>query len=111
MRRRSRSVSLFAGGAGGADTTGGVGVVAAVRRRTAVERTTPVNALAVLVDTPASASSVHAVVSACSDCRRNPLSRRERVQESVSFSHDVQCGLGGGQSLVCAGELLLEAGD
>lgn len=29
----------------------------------------------------------------------------------MRFSHDVQRGLGGGQSLVCPGELLLEASD
>ena len=81
MRRRSMTVSLFVGSA--AATTGGVGTVAAARRRPAVERTTPINALAVLVDTPAAVRSHHAAVSACSACRRNPLSRREIPRENV----------------------------
>ena len=45
-------LSLLTGsGAGGADTAG-VGAVAAVRRRAAVERTVPVNTAASLVETP-----------------------------------------------------------
>ena len=35
----------------------------------------------------------------------------ESLQERVRFSHDVQCGLGGGQPLVHAGEFTCETGD
>ncbi len=51
-RRRSRSVSLLTGPPAGSPDTGGVGAVAAMRRRVAVERTIPVNTAACLVETP-----------------------------------------------------------
>lgn len=79
---RSMSVCLFVGSAAAA---AGVGTVAAAQRRPAVERTTPVNARAVPVDTPAAVRSHHAAVSSCSACRRNPLSRKEIPREQTLF--------------------------
>lgn len=76
-------VSLFAGSA--TDAGARWGVAAAVRRRSAVERMTPVSALAILVETPASASSVHAAVSARPACLPDPLSRKAIPSERVLF--------------------------
>jgi serine/threonine protein kinase len=53
FRREARSaVSLLTGSGAGCADTAGVGAVAALRRRVAVVRTTPVNTAACLVETP-----------------------------------------------------------
>jgi hypothetical protein len=71
-RRRSRSVSLLAGSTAGSVQTAGVSAVAAVRRRVAVERTSPVNVAACLVDTPCAVSIAKVSVSASCAARRSP---------------------------------------
>src|SRR6478609_4499010 len=65
--------------------TAGVSAVAALRRRVAVERTSPVNVAACLVDTPCPVSIAKVSVSASCAARRSPLSRTVTPRERVLF--------------------------